>query len=62
MFISALLFVGISSMVVFAMDDLSSHTPWAVAVTSSMSALIVILLIVIARQPQSSTELAFKVR
>ena len=49
-------------MVVFAMDALSSHTPWALAVTSSMSALIVILLIVIARQPQSNTELAFKVR
>ncbi|XP_071805509.1 high affinity cationic amino acid transporter 1-like [Asterias amurensis] len=60
-FIMTLLFVGISSMVVFAMDALSSHTPWALAVTSSMSALIVILLIVIARQPQSNTELAFKV-
>ncbi|XP_038061456.1 cationic amino acid transporter 2-like isoform X2 [Patiria miniata] len=59
--VAALNFIGISSVIVFASDCLLNKEPWALAVTSLMSALIVILLIVIARQPQSNAVLAFKV-
>ncbi|XP_038061454.1 cationic amino acid transporter 2-like isoform X1 [Patiria miniata] len=60
-FLLTLNFIGISSVIVFASDCLLNKEPWALAVTSLMSALIVILLIVIARQPQSNAVLAFKV-
>ncbi|XP_022106103.1 cationic amino acid transporter 2-like isoform X2 [Acanthaster planci] len=60
-FLLTLSFIGISSVIEFASDCLMRREPWVLTVTSLISVLIVLLLITIARQHQSNTEISFKV-
>nr|XP_054769008.1 cationic amino acid transporter 2-like [Lytechinus pictus] len=52
---------GMESMIIFAEEDLANREIWAITTASAIGALMLILLFVIWRQPESRVSIAFKV-
>lgn len=61
MFVIVVLTVALCVLLVNLEDYLSDARTWAVALVSSISAVLIICILILARQPQAQTKLSFKV-